>query len=102
MTAFEILRRLLGTPQEGGALSVVVSTSVTPLSSTAQKVKMVTIKADKSNTDAVYIGFDPAMTVNTGLPLDPGESIDIVIDDLSKLYALSQSTAQKIYVLWVK
>jgi len=88
------------TPTNGGTLQVVATSTPTPLGS--QKVRMITIKADKGNTDSVWIGFDSSINSSTGFPLDPGESIDIVIDDLSKVYVMSPSTAQKIYVMWVQ
>jgi len=87
------------TPATGGTFQFTVSTTPTPLGS--QAVRMVTIKADKGNTDAVYVGFDSNLDSSNGFALDPGESVDIVIDSLGKIYVVSQSTAQKIYVMWV-
>jgi len=89
----------VGSPSKGGTFQFTVSTTPTALG--ALEVKMVTIKADRSNTDAVYIGFDDQVNTATGFALDPGESIDIVIDDLSKVYVMSPSVAQKVYVMWV-
>jgi len=89
----------VSSPSKGGTFQFTVSTTPTALG--ALEVKMVTIKADKGNTDAVYIGFDSSVSSGTGFALDPGESVDIVIDNLGKVYVVSQSTAQKIYVMWV-
>ena len=89
----------VGSPSKGGTFQFTVSTTPTALG--ALEVKMVTIKADRSNTDAVYIGFDSDLNSSNGFALDPGESVDIVIDNLGKVYVVSQSTAQKIYVMWV-
>ena len=93
------MAEIMGTPTEGGTFQFTVSTTPTALGNKA--VKMVTIKADKGNTDAVYIGFDSSVSSGNGFALDPGESVDIVIDDLGKVYVVSGQDAQKIYVMWV-
>lgn len=99
MMSYEAVRDVMGSPSKGGTFQFTVSTTPTALGALA--VKMVTIKADKANTDAVYIGFDDQVNTATGFALDPGESVDIVIDNLGKVFVFSQSTAQKIYVMWV-
>lgn len=100
MTSAEKLEKIVGTPRGGGTSQVIVSDTVIQLQK--KQIKMVTLKADKSNTDAVYIGFDDNVNASTGFPLDPGESIDIVIDDLSKIYLIASEIAQKVYILWVQ
>lgn len=97
------LKKLLSdetVPSTGGTTQITVTGTPTPLGS--QKVRTVTIKADKTNTDSVWIGFSGDLSDANGFPLDPGEEIDIVIDNLSKVYVMSPSTAQKIYVMWVR
>jgi len=99
MISYRAMKDLLGSPSKGGTFQFTVSTTPTALG--ALEVKMVTIKADKANTDAVYIGFDDSVSTGTGFALDPGESVDIVIDNLGKVYVVSGQNAQKIYVMWV-
>ena len=87
-------------PNAGGTLQIVVTSTPTPLGS--QKVRTVTIKADKDNTDSVWVGFSSDLSDANGFPIDPGEGIDIVVDNLSRVYVMSPSVAQKIYVMWVQ
>lgn len=87
------------TPTSGGTFQMTTTDTATPLGS--QKVRMITIKADNGNTDNAWIGFDSSVDQSSGFPLAPGETIDIVIDNLSKVYVMSPGDAQKIYVMWV-
>lgn len=97
------LRNLLSEetiPSSGGTLQMTVTSTPTPLSS--QKCRMVTIKSDGGNTDSVYVGFSSDLSATNGFPVAPGEYIDIVVNDLSKVYVMSPSDGQKIYVMWVR
>jgi len=86
-------------PSTGGTFQVTVGTSSTAL--TSQQVRSVTIKADSNNTDDVWVGFSSSIDPSTGFQLSAGESLDLVIDDLSKIYVVSPTDGQKIYVIWV-
>jgi len=50
------------------------------------------------NTDEVYIG-DSAVSVTNGWALRPGDTLELKIDDLSKLYAFSAAANQS--VQWI-
>jgi len=96
------LRSLLSeetVPSAGGTLQIVVTGTPTSLGS--QKCRMVTIKSDSENTDNVYVGFDSELDNTNGFPIESGECIDIVVNNLSKVYVMSPSDGQKIYVMWV-
>ena len=87
-------------PSAGGTLQIVVTGTPTSLGS--QKCRMVTIKSDSGNTDNVYVGFSADLSDANGFPIEPGECIDIVVNDLSKVYVMSPGVAQKVYVMWVR
>jgi hypothetical protein len=72
------------------------TTAVAIGSSTTLKVG-VHVKAPLTNTQTVYVGSNTLVTLPTsGFPLEPGESIFLEIDNISKVYAKSNSTGQKI------
>ncbi len=58
------------------------------------------LQADRGNSWAVYIGIGPFVQANNseagGLPLQPGHSIVIPIDDPSALYVVSADTDQDV------
>lgn len=64
--------------------------------STALKVG-VHLKAPLTNTQTIYVGSRDLLTSpNSGFPLEPGESIFIEIDNITKLYVKASSSGQKI------
>jgi hypothetical protein len=68
----------------------IVTTAGTPVALAAStSCKSVTIQAEKDNTDDVIIGGSGvvgALATREGIYLAPGDSIDVPIDDLSKVY----------------
>ena len=55
------------------------------------------VKAPLTNTDTIYIGSNTLLTAPTdGYTLEPGESIFIEIDNISKVYARATTTGQKV------
>lgn len=75
------------------------ATAVAIASSTTIKIG-VHIKAPLSNTDTVFIGSSTLVnSPNEGFPLEPGESIFIEIDNVSKIYARSSAIGQVIKYL---
>lgn len=101
MPAYEVLKQLLGTPEEGGTIQVIVDTTAKQLASVSG-VRAATIKADDANSDTVWIGFDSSVDNTTGFPLNAGDHIDVLIKDLSKIYVVSGTAGQKLYVIWVR
>jgi len=58
------------------------------------------IKAPLTNTDTVFIGASTLVNnPNDGFPLEPGESIFIEIDNISKVYARSTAIGQTVKYL---
>lgn len=57
--------------------------------------KSVTIKADAANTDVVYVGHDASVTAATGFALAKGESVEIAVDSLDKVYVIGGAASQK-------
>lgn len=68
-----------------GQVSVSTPGTAVPLTATSTLVSIVTIKANSANVGAVYVG-DSSVTSTTGLVLSAGESVDVKIDDINKIY----------------
>lgn len=55
---------------------------------------------DNPNTDVIYVSTNPALTANDGpaggFAIVPGMAIGIPLDKVSKLYAVSTATGQKL------
>ena len=70
------------------------ATATALAASTALKVG-IHIKAPLVNTATIYIGSSTLVTLpTTGFPLEPGESMFLEIDNISKIYARSSTTGQ--------
>jgi len=67
--------------------------------STVTEAYEVLIKADDDNTDDIYIGKS-GVTVGNGFRLKAGQGITLKVRDPSKIYAISATDGQKIYVLY--
>lgn len=86
-----------GTGSTGRKSSI---TTAVQLTTTSTPVKRgVLIVADSSNSVAVYVGFSSAITRDSadgtdGLPIQPGGSVTIEIDDVSKIYATAGSSSK--------
>lgn len=57
--------------------------------------KSVTIKADKANTDTVYVGHDASVTAASGFALAAGELVEIAVDSLDKVFVIGGAASQK-------
>ena len=57
--------------------------------------KSITIKADAANTGIVYVGHDNSVGVATGFPLAKGESIEIDVDSVDKVWVVGSAAGQK-------
>jgi len=89
-------------PHPGDALaagSVAVGVSAAPLILAATPCLAVLLVADLRNAVAVWIG-DAAVAVESGFPLVPGSAPQpILIDDVSKVYAVAEATGAKLHWL---
>ena len=78
---------------------VLSNTVVTQLTEVALEV--VALKADPANTNAVWVGYDSTVTVSTGFPLSPGETIVVAVDgNLNMLYAIAETNND--VVCWIE
>lgn len=77
------------------------STSPSQLTGQQTSIKVgVHVKAPSTNTDTVYIGGKNILTSQTdAYPLDPGESIFIECDSVSKLYTRTDRETQTIFFI---
>jgi len=81
-----------------------IGTTPVPLSEIKLIVRRgVVIKADKDNTDLVWVGTEKvdagASEEHSGYPLDAGEAIAIEAKDLRKIYVVASSGTQKVYFI---
>jgi len=60
------------------------NTNVVPA---AQACRRALVKADVNNTQTAWVDFDAAAVQGACLPLDPGESVTVSIDNLSRINA---------------
>lgn len=74
-----------------------LTTSVIQLGTTTTLRVGAHLKAPLTNTQTIYVGSrDLITTPDSGFPLEPGESIFIEIDNITKLYAKAFGSGQKI------
>lgn len=76
-------------------LQVTVNTSAVQLTATPTPVKtQPQVKADPANLGVVYV-IVAAGTTSTGYPLAAGEVALVPVDDLSKVWLIATTAAQK-------
>jgi len=68
-----------------GQVSVTTAGTAVALASSSVSISKVTIKANAGNTGDIFVG-DSGVTSSNGLILAAGESVDVSIDDLNKVY----------------
>jgi len=69
-----------------GHVTVTTAGSAVSISSSSITLKKgITIKANTNNTGNIFVGNSSVDNTN-GIEIEPGESIDISIDDLNKVY----------------
>lgn len=56
----------------------------------------VLLQASADNTDIVYVGHDAHVSASNGWPLDAGESVEIPIDDPSKIWIIGGADDQTV------
>jgi len=56
----------------------------------------VAVKALATNTAVVYVGFDSSTSASTGVELNPGEGVELKIDQLAKVFAYTATPTQKV------
>ena len=76
---------------------IVVGVEAVPLSHSFTIRRGVLVRAANENTANIYIGLGPHVRTSGaegGLPLTPGTSLHIPVDDPSALYVISTDTDQ--------
>jgi len=86
-----------------GAKSGIGTTAVQITTTSIPSVFGVLVVADDANTDKVYVG-PKGVTAGTadatdGIPLSPGESVTIEIDDANKVYVISPTAGQRVFFM---
>ncbi len=78
---------------------VLSNTAATQL--TEVGLMVVALKADPANTTAIWVGYDSDITVSTGFPLKPGETIVLAVDgNLNELYAIAETNNE--ILCWIE
>lgn len=85
----------------GDAKTMVVDTTPQRLGALGTVIKSVTVKAHLANTSAIWLSFSSDMTPDNTFVLNPGESIDIAVNDLGKLWIRAEEGTQIAYIIWV-
>lgn len=73
----------------------VVQLTPTPLTNRSS----ISIRVDKNNTGAVYIGPDNTVTTSTGYPLFAGDTLGMDLTPTNTIYAIADTAAQIVAVL---
>jgi len=94
------IKSSVSVPSSGGTAQLTVGTTPVAAASTPTPAKTVVVKSSSRNSAEVCIGFGSDVSVDTGFCIDPGESVIIDIDDVSKIYLVAGSDS-KVYLLWV-
>ena len=79
----------------------VVLSSTAAMQLTEVALEVVALKADPVNATAIWVGYDSDITVSTGFPLEPGETIVIAVDgNLNELYAIAETNSE--ILCWIE
>ena len=78
-----------------------VGTTVVQLQSTSFSLKLgAVVKADDDNTGNIYVG-ESGVTTSTGFRLDTAQGLVIEIDNINKIYCISDVASQKVHYIGV-
>ena len=91
-------------PNGNGELAV----GATEVQGPSRPCRAVKIKANLANTDNVYVGTATGVTVpnaatdtTTGFPLDAGQELELLTDNLDRLWFIGGAASQAIsYILY--
>jgi len=87
-----------------GAQSSITTSAVQMVASSTPASVGLTIRADRANTGIVFVGNSSGVTAGTddstdGMPLSPGEVLNIELNNANKVYLIASASTQKVY--WV-
>lgn len=88
------------TPSSVGNGQRDVASAGTRVQLSAQACKAVSIAAKPDNSDNIYVG-DSSVDDTNGRILAPGDSVDLAIDNLNRLYIDADTNGDGISYLWV-
>jgi hypothetical protein len=89
-----------------GRKSGVGTTAVQLVALSTPATRGVLVRASHDNSGTVSVGSSTNVTADTsdstdGLPLAPGESLLVKVDDANKVYVIANATGQKVFYLAV-
>ena len=87
-------------PTSAGSGQTTVTTAGTQVQLPAQACKAVSIAARPANTGNIFLG-DSTVDSATGRILQPGDAVDLAIDNLNRLYIDSAVNGEGVSYLWV-
>jgi len=79
-------------------VGTVTGAAVTLVGASTPVTGMVCLKADVTNSEAVWVG-GAAVAVDLGFPLYPGEQVLVSADDLQAIYIASDTAAVNVYYI---
>ena len=87
-----------------GAKSSITTSAVALAATSGMAGNGILVKAANSNTGTVYVGVSSAVTAGTldatdGFELGAGESVQVELNDPSKIYVIGSASGQKVF--WV-
>lgn len=96
----DVTSQVSGSLDHGSNLDI--DTTAEQITATSFSAKFgVTVKSDPTNTDTVWIGNSDVTAGTTaatdGIPLEPGESITLPVNNPNLLYAIGSSANNKVY-----
>ena len=86
----------------GDAKAMVLDTQPTQVGALGTRIRSVTVKAHLGNTAPIWLAFTSDMTPDNVFVLNPGESVDLAVDDLGKIWLRAEEGTQIAYVVWVR
>lgn len=89
-----------------GRKSGVGTSAVQLAASSTPATRGVLVRAPHDNSGTVFVGSSTSVTADSadatdGLPLAPGESLLIKVNDANKVYVIANATGQKVFFLTV-
>ena len=89
-----------------GRKSGVGTSAVQLVASSAPATRGVLVRASHDNSGTVSVGNSTSVTIDSsdttdGMPLAPGESLLIKVDNANKVYVIANATGQKVFYLTV-
>ena len=87
---------------EGGTKKIIADTTWQRVGAVGTRIRSVTVKAPIYNTANIWIAFKEGASPDEIFELSAGESVDIAIDDLGKIWVRAEEGTQIAEVIWIK